>query len=217
MQPKIARKKLRGPRGKRTKKPVPGEDATPPGANTTQAAEDSTAAPMEVDEADVVDEGADELMNILDASLADLGSDDETGGPAPATGTNRVDEEDGDVDVIGTAFPKASKGVKAAMQKTDARRRRRNMATKAWKAFEVYLASLKAYLLHVLGLQACTVCSLVLTLATGPFMVTRCKCTAEGVMHLHSVDAPHCQEHHGQEHHSVGAFHLHWVAATVQG
>lgn len=142
MQPKIAHKKLRGPRGKR-KKPEDSAPAASEGqaqgesAPTDAEAADTDAEESDTADADQGDDSGDELNDILDASLADLGSDDEGANHPP----DPEDLEEEDMGALNDALPAGGgRGARAAMQKALERRQRKEQAVRSWRKFEVQSA-----------------------------------------------------------------------------
>ena len=140
MQPKIAHKKLRGPRGKR-KKPEDSAPAASEGqAQGESAPIDAEAADTDAEDTDTADadqdnDSGDELNDILDASLADLGSDDE-GAHHPPDPEDLEEEED--LGALNDALPAGGgRGARAAMQKALERRQRKEQAVRSWRKFEV--------------------------------------------------------------------------------
>lgn len=127
IQPKIARKKPRGRRGKR-KQPSKASDL-----DTASAARQPQD--VDADSADADEDSDGGLNDILDASLADLASDDESGGSGPG---EDIDLDDADVDVIGSALDGVKgKAVRAVVARDEARRKRHKAAKRLWDQAEV--------------------------------------------------------------------------------
>ena len=129
IQPKIARKKLRGRRGKR-KHPSKASDLD--SASAARQPQD-----VDADSADADEDSDGGLNDILDASLADLASDDDSGGSGPGEDIEGLDD-DADVDVIGSALDGVKgKAVRAVVARDEARRKRHKAAKRLWDQAEV--------------------------------------------------------------------------------
>ena len=138
--PMLAHK--RDQRGKR-KRPVAPDQQT--GANPA-----GSLAPSDSPQQSEPDlEGVAELDSILEASMADLKSDDESGGPSPSDPIEGIDE--GDVDVLGSALPgNAGRGARAAVLKARKRVQDYSKAVRSWRNLEVLGHPLGSSKMHLM-------------------------------------------------------------------